>query len=125
MSQQPPDPFEAWDPTANYHGGDPYSTAAHDSVKAHKAALRQWVFDIIAAAPEGMTSDEVEVKTGLPHQTCSARFTELKKAGRIVARGSRPTRSGRMAAVYFATTPSSVPAAIPQPSLQAETGRLF
>ncbi len=59
----------------------------------------------------GPTCDEAEVLTGLPHQSCSARFTGLKDKGRIVWRHDpekpgntplrRPTRSGRGARVWW------------------------
>jgi hypothetical protein len=46
------------------------------------------------------TCDEMELRLGLTHQTCSARINDLFRAGTIVADGSRPTRSGRRARVW-------------------------
>jgi hypothetical protein len=56
---------------------------------------------IQAAGPRGATCDEVEVGTGLSHQTASARCTELMRADLIRDSGARRrTRSGRTARVY-------------------------
>jgi hypothetical protein len=53
----------------------------------------------------GATCDEAELALGLAHQTCSARFNQLRvELGKIRDSGERrPTRSGRKAAVYVAT----------------------
>jgi hypothetical protein len=40
----------------------------------------------------------------LPHQTCSARFSELKRDNLIMKVGRRPTRTGSMAGVYAPTS---------------------
>lgn len=41
------------------------------------------------------TCDEVEIALSMNHQTCSARFTELKASREIVeGEGKRPTRTG-------------------------------
>lgn len=114
---------EEWDkdPTVNYHGGDPNSAEAWDSVKGITGRLRRRVYRLIAEAPDGLTSDEAEVITGLPHQTCSARFTELKRDGLIVSFSRRQTRSGVPAAVYVPTPP-------PKPLIDVlapDDGRLF
>lgn len=46
------------------------------------------------------TCDELEQRLGLTHQTCSAAVNAVMNSGRIVADGSRPTRSGRRARVW-------------------------
>jgi hypothetical protein len=47
------------------------------------------------------TCDDVEERTGLPHQSCSPRFGELDRMGRIQKTGERKrTRLGRWAAVW-------------------------
>jgi hypothetical protein len=52
----------------------------------------------------GVTDDEVEMWSGLRHQTASARRRELVQAGLLRDSGRRrPTRSGRMATVWVAT----------------------
>ena len=49
----------------------------------------------------GLTCDEVESLTGLPHQTASARIRGLRSGGLIVDSGERrPTRRGRAAVVW-------------------------
>lgn len=55
----------------------------------------------------GLTCDEVEVITGLSHQTCSARFRDLAKGTNplIIPSGEkRPTRTGRRAMVWIYTS---------------------
>ena len=77
------------------------SAEAHLSIEPAKGALRELVFDAIrSAGKEGLTCDQVEVVTGLRHQTASARVNELGKALRIAIKGTRPTRSGRRATVW-------------------------
>ena len=82
--------------------GSDTSEAAADSITPHGGRLRQMVFAVIVAAGDaGRTDDEIEVQTGLPHQTASARRRELVLAGRISDTGlRRTTRSGRKAAVW-------------------------
>jgi hypothetical protein len=78
------------------------SLAALESLDT--ASLRELVFKMIEEMGcEGATCDEVEMALDMKHQTASARITELKKMGRIVALGAewgRPTRSGRNARVH-------------------------
>lgn len=58
----------------------------------------QYVYE---SAGMGATCDEAEVALGLSHQTASARFNDLMRAG-LIARGGwqRPTRTGNKAHVY-------------------------
>lgn len=89
--------------TAPFVPGSQTSKEAADSIVPHLTGLRARVYAaIVAAGDEGMTCDEVEVVTGLRHQTASARVRELSKAGLIVKGGRRQTRSGRYAVVYSA-----------------------
>jgi hypothetical protein len=89
------------DPTRHYHRGNPESDAAHRSIVGEKARMRAIVVGAVReAGSDGRTSDEIEVITGMPHQTVSARLTEAKALGEVVVSGQRrPTRSGRSAAV--------------------------
>ena len=89
------------DPTANNHGGNPQSVAAHESIAKRKRVLRdRIVAHVDALGRTGAISDEIETALDLPHQTVSARLTEAKARGELVPSGwSRPTRSGRFAAV--------------------------
>lgn len=112
MNDWDPDQFEfpfeenEEDICRNYHGGEPFSEAANDSVTPSKAVQRERIMHHLTQVRDA-TSDECELALGMPHQTASARFSELKRDGRIVAvfdkagqRVSRPTRHGRPAGVY-------------------------
>ncbi len=80
----------------------PTSVAAAESVKPDAGRLRGLVLGAIRkAGVAGLTCDECEVQLDMRHQTCSARFRELAKAGVIVDSGrKRETRSGRKAVVW-------------------------
>ncbi len=57
--------------------------------------------EIRRAGDSGLTCDQVEVRTGMAHQTASARITGLSRKHEILDRGvRRPTRSGRDAIVW-------------------------
>ncbi len=90
------------DITANYHGGNPFSTAAHTSIRPAKTVQRERITRYIAQQPDGATCDEIEQALGLSHQAASARCTELLAAGHIEWRDNhkRRTRTGRWARVY-------------------------
>jgi hypothetical protein len=94
--------LELSDPTAGFHGDNPESKAAHDSVKALKKNRREILFALFEN--RDWTVDELEVRTGWSHQGLSPRVTELKKAGQIVPTAARrATRSGRFARVFRRT----------------------
>jgi hypothetical protein len=87
------------DPTAAFHGGNPQSKAAHESVKAIKATRGERLLRFFMWS--NWTTDELEAVTGWTHQGLSPRIVELRKAGLIVATNeTRATRSGRQARVY-------------------------
>ena len=92
---------ESRDITQVFHQGDIFSAMANKSIKNDKARLRSLVFaEIRRAGQLGRTSDEVEAILNLPHQTISARITELKRDDKITLSGERrKTRSGRAAGV--------------------------
>jgi hypothetical protein len=92
------------DVTAARHGGNAESEAAHESIAPDKARLRRMVLAYVRSRGlVGATSEEAEQALGIPHQTVSARITELKAAGDVYDTGRRrPTRSGRNAAVVVA-----------------------
>ena len=58
------------------------------------------VVQALVDSPSGLTCDEIEMKTGLSHQTCSATVSHAVRAG-VLGKGDsrRPTRTGRMARV--------------------------
>ncbi len=61
---------------------------------------------IVAPANYGAICEEVERKTGLPHQTASARINELMKAGLIADKGiRRRTLANRSAIVWVFVPP--------------------
>jgi hypothetical protein len=89
------------------HNGVETSREAAEAIKGHVTEQEAVVLAAVAAAAPagnqgGLTCDEAEVITGLSHQSCSARFRGLAKAGRIVELRDqdgevvkRPTRSLR------------------------------
>jgi hypothetical protein len=85
---------------ANNHGGNVLSFEAHASVDAASLRVAIWKhLQKIGAA----TCDQVEQDLKLSHQTCSARFSELKRDGWIFPTGAaKPTRSGRKAMTFVA-----------------------
>lgn len=93
---------DLFDVTKNLHGGADTSAAAFQSTTTMSRALaRNIVYSNIFAFPCGVTCDAVEEATGMSHQTCSARITELVIEGKIRDTGERrKTRTGRTARVY-------------------------
>lgn len=91
------------DITAGYHGGDEFSTEAHKSILVSKERIQAQVLaHIESQGSHGATSDETELALGMSHQTCGARFTELKALGKIRPTGDkRKTRYGRNAGVWW------------------------
>lgn len=91
----------------NYHGGNPESEAANEETL--KSRDRKRIHDVLLSAGlQGRTCDELEIVTGLSHQTCSARCSELLRDGIIVRKPDpvlkymrRPTRTGCQAAVLI------------------------
>ena len=76
------------------------SDAAAASIGTDVGRLRALVLGYIQTRG-GLTCDEVELASGLSHQTASARINDLHRLGRIVDSGDRrKTRSGRNAIVW-------------------------
>lgn len=100
-----PDLFDyAADVCARNHQGASTSVTAHESIADIKSEICRRVYDCIVANQGGMTCCEVEVTTGLSHQTASARISDLLRAGLIRDTGlKRPTFSGRPARVLTVT----------------------
>lgn len=89
------------DITSNKHGGADTSVIAYESTPSkirekHKSILLGKIRE------EGnATGDELARMLEMPHQTVSARMSELKKDERIIDTGERrPTQLGRPARVY-------------------------
>ena len=90
-----------WDDVCrNRHGGADTSVEAFR--KSDLTRARKLVFGTIAeSGARGITCEEIELKTGMKHQTASARITELRKMNLIVDTWiRRPTTSGCSARVY-------------------------
>lgn len=81
------------------------SKSAAEAIEPHTSYLEGLVLDAIRnAEPNGLTADEGEQRTGLIHQTYSARVRELEQRGLIRKTDMRrPTRRNRPATVYRAT----------------------
>ena len=84
------------------HGGAETSVAADKRVE--KAKDRELIYGYIkAAGAYGRTLDEISVLLDRPCNTISGRFTELRKAGRILTSDQvRLTRMQCKARVYVA-----------------------
>jgi len=82
--------------------GTDTSNAAAKSMEPHLERCERMVMDCVRGwGDDGLTTDMIEMMTGLPHQNCSARVYSLVKRGLLRDTGQRrPTRTGRMARVY-------------------------
>lgn len=81
----------------NNHGGNALSEEANR--RTFKLKDRIAILAYMRFVPDA-TCDEVEVALGMNHQTCSARFSELKAAGLIQPTVRRKTRTGATAQVW-------------------------
>lgn len=92
---------DLFDVTKNFHNGADTSAAAFQSTsKEGRAKLRDKVLATVKVH-HGVTCEEVEIYLEMPHQTISARITELMIEGKIRDTGvRRKTRTGRTARVY-------------------------
>lgn len=75
------------------------SKAAKKSIEPKINQLQQSVLRAMKSKG-GATCDEIELMTGMRHQTASARIRELYLKDRIKTVGKRQTRSGRMALIW-------------------------
>lgn len=93
-----------YDITRNFHGGNPQSEAANESMVPFKDPLLDIVVEYVRQQKwSGSICDEVEAALGMTHQTASPRFTEAKQQKRLVPNGEkRQTRQERWAAVLVA-----------------------
>jgi hypothetical protein len=89
------------DITRRYHKGHPRSEEAPEDTRKHKARYEMRILRLLHTYSRGLTCDEAEVLLGMSHQTCSARFSELKAKGWLEPTGEqRLTRSGSKADVF-------------------------
>lgn len=90
------------DPTRNFHRGNRQSKQAfNDTPGKVRTRQRMIIAEFVRKrGAHGATSEEAETILKMRHQTCSARFTDLKKAGVLIeSERRRRTSSGRWAAV--------------------------
>lgn len=82
------------------------SQAAGEATRLRSGSLREKAYKLIAAAPNGATTDEIEVALNRSHQSVSSAIHTLRTAGHIApliregAEVHRDTRSGSAATVY-------------------------
>ena len=75
------------------------SVEAHRSVKEHLPKMKSNVLAVLSTRES--TDDELEMITGMTHQSLSACRRGLVKEGLVEATGKkRPTRSGRAAQIW-------------------------
>jgi hypothetical protein len=79
------------------HGGDECSVDANRTTAKSRDRLR--IIGYLKKVTDA-TCDEVEIALGMNHQTCSARFSELKMQGIITSTTKRPTRTGCLAKAW-------------------------
>ena len=83
------------DITSNRHVGNPESVAANADVHKYKAIQRELIMRVfLYLSPNGRICEEIEVATGFSHQSCSARISELKRDGSLIATGERRRTTG-------------------------------
>ncbi len=82
---------------ARNHGGNELSKKANRQTT--KLVDRLIICGWIKTSGDA-TCDEVELALGMNHQTCSARFSELKRDGLIEPTVKRKTRSGCLAQAW-------------------------
>lgn len=91
---------------SNRHGNNANSIKANKIAHKYKIGARQRILEILqdhtAIFSMGMSCEQIEDESGLSHQSCSARISELRKEGKIKVVGERLTRSGSPAAVLVA-----------------------
>lgn len=81
----------------NNHKGSEESEAAHRVTNKERDAKAILTY---LATVKDATCDEIEVALNLRHQTASARWSDLKKAGMLVATTQRKTRANCLARAY-------------------------
>lgn len=90
------------------------SLDAFDSIRESLSEIRRAVYDIILeSGSEGITAQEMEIKTGMRRSTISGRPSELVERGLIYDSGlRRKTTSGNSAIVWRAVIKGVEPAPV-------------
>lgn len=87
-----------FDVCANRHRGAAESVAANPSQQSKQLA-RKRILEALSAS-NGLICQALENQLGMAHESCSARCSELLRAGEIEIVGHALTRSGKKARVY-------------------------
>jgi|KBSMisStandDraft_5_1062788.scaffolds.fasta_scaffold70174_3 hypothetical protein len=89
------------DITSNYHRGNSESLSAKELSRKNAKRDRQRIVALAGRYGQyGLICDEAERLLGLSHQTCSARFSELKRDGVLLPTNrTRKTRQNAAARV--------------------------
>jgi hypothetical protein len=88
------------DITSNYHGGDEFSTEAFQRTPSERRQRdRARILQSIREDGPAICED-LEQRLDLSHQTCSARVSELRKAGDLVEIGRGTTSYQRSARIH-------------------------
>lgn len=92
---------DAYDICAGRHRGNEESEMAFDGISPEREKLYRRVLRAIDREPhyQGLTCEEISIRTGIAYTTCSARLSEMKRDGILEKIGTRATRSGSKAAV--------------------------
>jgi len=102
--------YSLFDGTPPHVSSSETSLDAAQQIKKSIGRLHKIILGVIKESePHGLTREQIENKTGLSHQTSSARVRELFLLGRLETRidpetgksFKRPTSSGRNAEVCF------------------------
>ena len=102
-----------------FAGNPPHVRHSSTSLEAAEAiaprvnGLQRKILTVVSQSPNGLTRDEIEQLTGLPHTTASARVRELFLKGLLETRIDRTTgksyrrltRLGKNAEVCFVVSP--------------------
>lgn len=100
----------------NRHRGNPESEAVFEYIASKLPARRQKVLLLIHKAGfKGLTVHEASKLLETTPNAISGRFSELKRDGLIVKRGTRPTETGSNAGVFVGFEKVSPPAPGPAP----------
>lgn len=91
------DVLSFFDPPAQRHS--PESVGAAHEIKVSAGTLRAQVLDLLSERGP-LTDEEIQDALGMNPSTERPRRIELWKAGKVTKCGRRPTRSGRMAALW-------------------------
>jgi hypothetical protein len=92
------------DVTRNYHRGNQYSEAANAKLektrKKESDRMRIRALMIRVGPKRGVTCQEAEELLMMPHETCSARFSDMKEDDELEQVGARETRAGNKAGAW-------------------------